>query len=495
MIGPRGGGSGPERTPVPEGPYALWDEPTPSTLPRSRLYSLEPVGIGTGFVESLTGYLSRLAEAHQVHLSMLVAGVCAPEVGYASFNIPGNCGLSTVWNSARAMNGLQKVARDWVRVLERLTGRQDLRFLTWLPWAEVLDHRHLIRATRAWCPACHAEWRNRGSVVYEPLLWAVASVRCCPLHGTPLADRCYSPECGEKGHQWLGARARPGYCVRCRRWLGDATGAARGRDDVLEKDLWRAHAVGELLAVAPGAEPLTQHRIRSALNGLVRTLAKGNVSTFAGMLSHHPETVRQWCQGGTLQLDSLLELASRLGLSPRQFVVGDVSGATLRCASSEDGGNSRALDRPQVGRVKFNAERIRDALKAILAGAEDPPPALREVARRLGMPEPSALYRRFPELSGAIAARYLKARRLQTLRRQAALRDEVRQVVAALHAEGQYPSCNLVRARLSHPAAFRNTMVQEAWEASLREHGWEKGTQGRREVRQLDWIVPPLGGR
>lgn len=38
----------------------------------SRLYSLPPQGIGTAFVESLIGYIARLAEAHSVHTGTLV---------------------------------------------------------------------------------------------------------------------------------------------------------------------------------------------------------------------------------------------------------------------------------------------------------------------------------------------------------------------------------------------------------------------------------------
>jgi hypothetical protein len=82
----------------------------------------------------------------------------------------------------------------------------------------------------------------------------------------------------------------------------------------------------------------------------------------------------------------------------------------------------------------------------------------------------------------------------------------VRQVVAALHVAGQYPSCNLVRARLSHPAAFRNAVVRDAWETSLRQYGWEKGTRGPRPLRPsgrgpaprvarpLDFAMPLPGG-
>ena len=176
----------PDETLAQESPYTVWDLTTPQISSRSRLYSLEPVGVGTGFVESLPGYLSRLAEAHRVRLSMLVARVCAPELDSAALRIPGNCGLSTLWTSARAMHGTQKVARDWVSLLERLTGRQDLRCLTWLGWAHAIDAKHLIRATRAWCPACYADWRSQGTVVYEPLLWAAAP------YGIALAIRCGS---------------------------------------------------------------------------------------------------------------------------------------------------------------------------------------------------------------------------------------------------------------------------------------------------------------
>ena len=39
---------------------------------RSRLYSLEPMNVGTAEVESLTGYVARIAEAHCVTVSDLV---------------------------------------------------------------------------------------------------------------------------------------------------------------------------------------------------------------------------------------------------------------------------------------------------------------------------------------------------------------------------------------------------------------------------------------
>ena len=45
--------------------YESWDLKKLVIPSRSRLYQLEPIGIGTPLVESLTGYISRLAEAPQ----------------------------------------------------------------------------------------------------------------------------------------------------------------------------------------------------------------------------------------------------------------------------------------------------------------------------------------------------------------------------------------------------------------------------------------------
>ena len=49
-----------------------WDLVVPSLTARSRLYSLAPIGIGTAFVESLSGYVERLAAAHAVSAGSLL---------------------------------------------------------------------------------------------------------------------------------------------------------------------------------------------------------------------------------------------------------------------------------------------------------------------------------------------------------------------------------------------------------------------------------------
>ena len=57
----------------------LWDLKPPTFSPRSRLFHLVPIGIGTPHVESLTSYVSRLAVAHSVPPGTLLAIEIGPK--------------------------------------------------------------------------------------------------------------------------------------------------------------------------------------------------------------------------------------------------------------------------------------------------------------------------------------------------------------------------------------------------------------------------------
>ena len=46
--------------------FDSWDVEAVPIPARSRLHSIEPIGVGTPFVESLTGYIIRLAASHAV---------------------------------------------------------------------------------------------------------------------------------------------------------------------------------------------------------------------------------------------------------------------------------------------------------------------------------------------------------------------------------------------------------------------------------------------
>ncbi|MDB9512090.1 TniQ family protein [Kamptonema animale CS-326] len=58
--------------------YQSWNVQKPAIPPRSRFYHLEPIGVGTPYVESLAGYLIRLAQEHCVNVGQLILAEIAP---------------------------------------------------------------------------------------------------------------------------------------------------------------------------------------------------------------------------------------------------------------------------------------------------------------------------------------------------------------------------------------------------------------------------------
>lgn len=456
--------------------YESWDLTPPPLPPRSRLFCLEPMGVGTSDVECLTGYVARLAEAHGVHTRTLVRHELVPLLGRPHLSKPADNSLSAFWiKDTRALNGTRTLARDWVLTLERLTLRRDLRFLTLLTWADVLPSRGLLRPARAWCPACYQEWRQTGQAVYEPLLWALAVIDICPRHRQRLHSRCPYPDCGQP-LPLLASRSRPGYCSRCERWLGGSSAVERVDNEMLpESELkwqtWVVNTVGELLTTAPTLPtPPQRDNIAAAVSTCIAQVTGGNMTTLANELPVSPGTMNTWQRGKALpQLASLLRLCDRLQLSLLHLLTEGADVVTLPKLTSSL--LPQQSSQPKGQRRPFDTHGIRCALEAVVAGDETPPPAMRQVAKRLGYSH-SFLHHCFPDLCRAISARYLVHRKTQSQQRKQSLYDEIRAAVAQIHAKGLYPSANQVAQCLSVPGFIRHPEAMATWRDAIQALGW-----------------------
>ena len=116
---------------------------------RSRLYFLEPIGVGTPYTESLSSYLTRLAQEHCVTPKKLIMGEIAPLImvnNYRSEMLSKN--VSTIFGNSDAkpaINGMRDMTSSLVDALENLTLRQDLKFLSCLTWKGIIKQRGLFR--------------------------------------------------------------------------------------------------------------------------------------------------------------------------------------------------------------------------------------------------------------------------------------------------------------------------------------------------------------
>lgn len=452
----------------------LWNLALLVYPPHSRLYALEPLGMGTPFAESLTSYVSRLAEAHSVSLRTLAIQELLPlrKQGYL-FNPLGNS-LAAFWiEAARALNGTGLLAQDWAQALQHLTLRTDLRSLTLLPWAAVLTQQRLLRITRAWCPDCLVDWQTAGYPIYEPLLWNVTAVSICFRHQRALVEACPHPDCGAT-LPVLASRFRPGYCSKCSGWLGVSTEQSdpSWTVDQWQWHVWVAEAIGELIShnVDRGIAPHLGN-VPGLIAAARKQAAIGSTQNLAERLQLSRRTVNAWRSGKQVpQLESQLRLCYCCGISLYELFTSQSGALDL---SKIRIGPLPAIPNPTKKRrrpTRLDTIHIRQDLETILAQKETPPSSLRTVAKHLNH-SPRELREHFPELCRAISNRrkdYFMSRREQRLRQW---EKEVQQAILEIHSQGSYPSSNRVGALLSYPAAMRDPIIYRFWRASIQKLG------------------------
>jgi hypothetical protein len=496
-------------------PYELWDLQKPATPPRSRLYNLEPIGVGTPYVESLTGYVARLAEAHALPPGILMLNEIDFQCKAGSVLTGGrkDKALEKVYGSSNArktLNGMDLTATAVVQSLETLTQHENLRFLTMLTWSDVLPSKGLLRKCRAWCPICYDCWDVTGQTVYEPLIWALDVVTVCPLHRCPLETQC--PSC-DKENWLLEWRSRPGYCTKCGKWLGAFFNA--GLKDVDEWHLWAAYQVGNLIATAPYL-PSTPFResLKGSISKLVKLFSGGKRAAFTALLGKGAKTVDEWCLGTSIpNVRNLLQICDYFGLSlvnlllnkditidssrlntllqeqksyqPRhskrdkhfppnmvKMILNEALNESIPPTMTEVVGRFYGLSFgylykhfPEECRAissrhnKYAQDEYLSgmycALEEVLKSNEYPPPSLTKVGKKLGYCL-QALRQHFPNVCATISERYAEYRNVCAVQRKEQVRQQIRQAAFELHAQGIYVNSSGVGKLLKKPGILRD---------------------------------------
>jgi hypothetical protein len=447
----------------------LWDAPHVRIPERSHLYHLEPIGIGTPDVESFTSYLSRLAAAHNVTLLSLVQKEISPL-------LPESSSQSRNFQSvlygpyARALNGLEQVAKHWASTLEVLTLRKDLILLSMSRWCEVFPPVGVIRVERVWCPDCYEEWRAEGKRLFDPLIWFIKPIQICIHHKRALVKRC--PHCS-KTLPALSSHYRSGYCSKCMNWLGQSENGATSmnntyQDGEIEWQQWVSKNVGELLALPAEIPPPDKDRIVGVLMLLASKAPRQSMHGFAEWLRVPKNSARYWCTGKSLpRITALLYICRRFDVTLSEFLLKDNIVDDIDISST----HTKIIYEKMIKNNR-NEEAIREALEAAITSKELPPPSMLIMAGRLGI-DVWDLRNMFPDLSKRISEKFKQYRRECKRTNLNSICEDIRRISLELHSEGIEPTRGRISVRMSKSAYFRKKEVEDALISIRNELGYQ----------------------
>ncbi|WP_081063714.1 TniQ family protein [Burkholderia multivorans] len=279
--------------------------------PRSSLYPVEPISVGTADVESLPSYLCRLAVTHCVSLTDLLHRI-SRAFGWAAPS-------KSFWKG-RNLSRMDDVAERYACALSEMTSVERLDLLTLRPWRNVIAHSSQAPATSRWCAACFQDDLLSGGTPYFRLAWDVGDVTVCLKHRVRFVDAC--PDCGNTGARNNAVCVVPGWCCHCGAFLGG--GVRTAALSATAAETWKAAQIGQLLS-AQGCLISVPNRVAmiERVRKLVEQLDDGKSARFARRIGLNRSTVHWWLQqGGVPTLAAHLRIASQTGVSLEELLVG-----------------------------------------------------------------------------------------------------------------------------------------------------------------------------
>lgn len=435
--------------------YPLLKEQALALPQRSPYYNLEPIGVETPSIESLTSYTTRLAAAHSVSVGTLYEFTIVPALNKPYLVAPPHLApastlLGTFKNQIKNINGVGKIAREWVGVLENMTLRNNLMHLTFLPASETLTYVKLLKRTQSWCPVCYEEMHRTSGVIYQPLIWSIELVQICDRHQVRLADKCH--QC-ESQFLSLTRRHKVGFCPRCYCWLGrEFNESAESLFTLCELE-WQTFICDNLreLIVESQKESflVSKANISRWLQICATKITEGRAQRLSALIGKPNLTVHEWYHGNVKPiLFDLFRICYCLDLSLVQLLTGNGIGEKeifqtrllpkeiepAKCVRTP-----KAFDYPKVKKLLTKYLKI------------SPPLSLSKVSVEIGY-DRSTLTQKFTNLSRRISHRYQEYLQTCYKERQNEREEEIRRACLELYKQNIYPSARSVAEFLNKPS-------------------------------------------
>lgn len=483
---------------------------------RSVLYNLEPKGMGTPLVESLTSYISRLASIHNVTVSSLIKGVFAPVLDKEYMK----SSLSTggVGGTSKYINGNSKVSIDYVNALEKLTCRSDILYLTMNSWKGIFPN-NVIGHNRKWCSDCLNQMMFDKDEVYEPLIWYVSDINKCSIHQIKLKEEC--PNCHRK-LPFMHSNLIIGYCQYCSAWLGGSSGKYQKKEPLEEEEKFIAVNYQQLIANAPSLASLpTLNSISFILKIIKEELGFNSINKFAKFLELDSSKLSLWLSNKHLpSRNALLKIVKVANSTIYEMICNQNINLDFEISKFIDTQKKKAISKKEIESHLKNATKLKEpkSLKQIayeegfsISTAEYNFPSLCQIVKEnlasykrqllsekqkeiegmlkdclnkeipISISEFSKTYgipiittkRLVPDLYEKVVMRYKEHRANLKIESIEKYSDEIEQIVLDLHREGIYPSIKQVQKRLSKPELFIKEIYRDIWRKIINTLGYD----------------------
>ncbi|MGM0714148.1 TniQ family protein [Brevibacillus parabrevis] len=320
------------------GIYRSWNMSIPQITKPSKLYNLEPIGIGTPYVESLTSYICRLAEAHSVRTGTLVLEEIIPHIP-KHYSVRNG---KVLYNNSGAINSCGEEASSKgtiIKILQDLCQRKDLSLLTMSNWKNFISLNSLHYTNRRWCPFCFEEWQTKQTTLYEPLLWKIKCLDLCPIHISLLVEKCGNKYCN-KTNKHLGGNISIGFSEHCNGWLGiDTDNKENLKFNIKDQTNQGEFICSNLVQLIPIPQKQSGVKIKHILRRNILFLKEkinnqnlGDEIKKVRILLNNFLTSRS-----NLSLDSLLFICSTFGITISQLLDQEVQKVSLSnyCVTNE----------------------------------------------------------------------------------------------------------------------------------------------------------------
>jgi len=335
---------------------------------RTLFFGLPLAGVETIFVESLRGYMLRLAYLHSLtpmgFLETLRENFPLKDVSFQArmfhrWQMHGGSGPGAqVLANLQSATNMSLAASSMRRFRSVLTGT-------------FLVHPRVGR----YCPVCVRQEHDPEKKI-APLLWEVQCVECCPEHKVLLRDRMI---CGASLSDRLVLSQRPqlpGTCTQCGsigfECIADEPVAASN------VQVWVAQSVGRLLALTDArSQALSTLTMRAGLQDLVDRCYGGSVVRAAKDVGMGKPRVYEWINTNTqISLRSLMELCHRTGADAASLLEG-------RYASAPSTKEVVKLAPRKYTKGASSWAEVERALK--IAVTQEHPPTKEQLAQTLGV--------------------------------------------------------------------------------------------------------------